>query len=69
MIEISERSFALMQREITSYRLSKDPPDLVIAPPTLGFSLLDFHRASPLIDKGAELTRAMIPQIKKVLGQ
>lgn len=67
IIEISERSFALMQRELTSRSLSQDPPDFTIAPPTLGFTLLDFHRASPLIERAAEMTRKMIPQIKELI--
>ena len=57
-----------MQRELTAYRLSQDPADLVIAPPTAGYTLLDFHRGAPLIETAAELTRTMIPQLKAIIG-
>ena len=67
VIEITERSFAVLQRSLTELQLKTCPPEIAIAPPTMNVGLLDFHKGAQLIEVGAEQAEAAIPQLKALI--
>lgn len=52
---------------VTRARLAGDPPDVLIAPRVAHVGLIDFHRATETIERGAEAARAALPMINYAL--
>ncbi|GAB6049714.1 patatin-like phospholipase family protein [Hydrogenophilus islandicus] len=60
-------SINIMQSRIARARLAGDPPDVLIQPRLVDFSILDFHRGREAIEEGIAATRRMRAQIEAVL--
>ncbi len=67
IIDILERTLAVNQRELTKLRLRDHPADLLIQPDLGDIGLLDYHRAEPIIERGVEAAKSMLPEIEKLL--
>ncbi|MCB0343907.1 MAG: patatin-like phospholipase family protein [Bdellovibrionales bacterium] len=67
--EMLERTLAISQQQLTKYRLSEFPPDVLLQPEVANIGLLDFHRGVEGIKAGRECAERMLPEIKKVLAQ
>lgn len=63
IIDIIDLTLRVSQRHLTELRLKEHPADLVIQPAVTDVSLLDFHRGKPIIDRGVEATRAVLPEL------
>lgn len=61
-------AFNITQDRISRSRLAGDPPDVMIAPKLQDVGLFEFHRAAECIERGAEATRRVLPDIREVLG-
>ncbi len=61
-------SLNIMQNRLSRSRLAGDPPDVSISPKVGHIGLMEFHRASELIDEGATAFDLALPQIKDALA-
>jgi len=60
-------SINIMQARIARARLAGDPPEVLIQPRLVDFSILDFHRGAEAIEEGVAATRRVRAQIEAVL--
>jgi NTE family protein len=60
-------AFNIMQDRITSARLARDPPDLLISPRVGQIGWFDFHRADDLIAHGARAAERAIDSIQEAI--
>jgi NTE family protein len=57
-------SLEILQARVTRSRLAGDPPDLLIEPQLRDVSLLEFHRAQELSQKGRDAVNRLAQQIE-----
>lgn len=57
-------SLEILQARVTRSRLAGDPPDVLLEPQLRDFGIMEFYRATELIDEGRESVRRMAEQIK-----
>ena len=74
LVEVMAGTLNIIQDRITRSRLASDPPELIIAPQVGHVGLLDFHRASELIDVGykavdgaKEFLQGTVPALRATL--
>lgn len=68
IISVVNSSLEILQARVTRSRLAGDPPDLLIEPQLREVSLLEFYRASELIDLGYASVMRIAEQIKYQLN-
>lgn len=66
--EMLERTLAISQQQLTKYRLSESPPDVLMQPQVANIGLLDFHRGEEGIKAGRECAEEMLPLIEKLIA-
>ncbi len=59
---------SIMQDRITRSRLAGEPPDIHIKPPVGHIGLMEFEKASELIQFGEDAAEKMIPEIKAAMS-
>jgi NTE family protein len=71
LVSVMAGTLNIVQDRIARSRLASDPPELIIAPQIGHIGMLDFHRASELIDAGykavdgvRDLLRSMVPAMQ-----
>lgn len=69
MIDVLANSFRIMEDTLSEYLLKIHPPDLLIRPPVTDIGTLEFDRADEAIAAGYEVARAVIPDLKTILGE
>jgi NTE family protein len=57
MYDVVTNSINIMQVRITRSRMAGDPPELLVAPQLVDYSLLDFDRAADAIEEGRRATQ------------
>lgn len=65
---VMSSSLEILQARVTRSRLAGDPPDILIEPQLRDVGLLEFHRASELIEKGEQSVSRLAEQIKYQLN-
>jgi NTE family protein len=68
MSTVMMEAFNIVQDRIARSRLAGDPPDVMIAPRTSGFSLFDFHRADDLIAAGEAAAHRVLDDIAREIA-
>lgn len=66
--EMLERTLAISQQQLTRYRLTEYPPDILLQPHVGSIGLLDFHRGEEGIAAGRSCAERMLPEINKLLS-
>ncbi|WP_317277420.1 patatin-like phospholipase family protein [Kordiimonas aestuarii] len=61
-------SLNIMQNRLSRSRLAGDPPDVSICPRVGHIGLMEFHRASELIEEGEAAFDLALPQLKDALS-
>ena len=69
MIDVLANSFRIMEDTLSEYLLKIHPPDLLIRPQVTDIGILEFDRADEAIAAGYEVARAVIPDLKTILGE
>lgn len=62
------QSLNIMQDRITRSRLAGEPPDVAINPRVGHVGMLEFHRASELIDEGRAATERMLQELRDAIA-
>lgn len=68
IVSVMSSSLEILQARVTRSRLAGDPPDLLIEPQLRDVSLLEFHRAKELSEKGRDAVDRIALQIKYQLN-
>lgn len=66
MLEVAERSQAIMVFELVKQRLRESPPDLLIEVPLKGVGLLDLDQVRMCIQAGEEAARQHLPELAEL---
>jgi NTE family protein len=61
-------SLDILSARVTRSRLAGDPPDILIEPQLRDFGMMEFYRASELIEQGRDSVKRIADQIKYQLG-
>jgi NTE family protein len=61
-------SLDILSARVTRSRLAGDPPDILIEPQLRDFGMMDFHRASELINEGKQSVERIAAQIQYQLN-
>ncbi|GAB54995.1 NTE family protein rssA [Glaciecola punicea ACAM 611] len=64
IVSVMSSSLEILQARVTRSRLAGDPPDLLIEPQLRDVSLLEFHRAQELSQKGRDAVNRLAQQIE-----
>lgn len=64
MLGVMSSSLDILQARVTRSRLAGDPPDVLIEPHLRDFGIMEFHRASELIEEGRGSVKRVAEQIK-----
>jgi NTE family protein len=64
MLGVMSSSLDILQARVTRSRLAGDPPDILIEPQLRDFGIMEFHRASELIEEGRQSVKRVAEQIK-----
>ncbi|NJL84824.1 MAG: patatin family protein [Leptolyngbyaceae cyanobacterium SM1_1_3] len=54
----------IMEQQVTQINFQTDQPDLLIEPDLMEFGIFDFHQAQPIMQRGYDAAKALLPQIK-----
>ena len=68
IVGVMSSALEILQARVTRSRLAGDPPDLLIEPQLRDVSLLEFHRAKELSDKGRDAVTRLALQIQYQLN-
>lgn len=69
IFDVIGSSMNAMEQRVTERNLKHHQPDLLIQPDLMAYSIFDFHRAEPIMQKGYEAARAMMPQIEALMEE
>ena len=69
IVSIIEQTLAIGQIELTRLRLRQYPPEVLIQPPVRDIGLLDFHRGTDGVARGAQAFKEQLSQIRSALEQ
>jgi NTE family protein len=61
-------SINITQDRITRSRMAGDPADILLVPKLTNVGLLEFHRASEIIEEGQACVKRMLPEIESALS-
>lgn len=64
MLGVMSSSLDILQARVTRSRLAGDPPDVLIEPHLRDFGIMEFHRATELIQEGRGSVNRIAEQIK-----
>ncbi|HSE83941.1 MAG TPA: patatin-like phospholipase family protein [Thermodesulfobacteriota bacterium] len=67
ILNIVRRTSELTQMGLMKYRLKEYPADFVISPKLAHVGLLDLHRAKEAIEGGEQATKAVLPELLKLI--
>jgi NTE family protein len=67
IFDVIGMSLNVMEQHITQSQLAMHPPDILIQPPLMDYSIFDFHQAADIIQLGYEYTQRQIPELKRLL--
>ncbi|MGJ3251613.1 MAG: patatin-like phospholipase family protein [Elainellaceae cyanobacterium] len=68
IFDVLGNSINMMEQLVTEANLRRDRPDLLIEPNLMEFGIFDFHQSRPMIQKGYDAAKAMLPQIEELLA-
>jgi len=69
IFDVIGSSMNAMEQRVTENNLEHNRPDLLIQPDLMDFSIFSFQRAEPIMQKGYEAARAMMPQIEAIKAE
>ena len=64
ILSVMSNSLEILQARVTRSRLAGDPPDIVIEPQLRDFGIMEFYRASELIEEGSKSVERLEKQIR-----
>lgn len=67
IFDVIGNSFNVMEQRVTRVNLQIYPPDLLIEPDLIDYGIFDFHQSKPMMQRGYDAAKAMMPEIKEVL--
>jgi NTE family protein len=65
-LDVFMRSFDMVTRAVTEYRLEVDKPDIIIRPAVTEIDTLDEVDVHEVVKKGEEAVEAVLPELKKL---
>ena len=65
-LDVFLRSFDIVTRAVTEYRLEVDKPEIIIRPQVTGIDTLDRVDVHEVVRKGEEAVDAVLPELKKL---
>lgn len=65
-LDVFMRSFDIVTRAVTEYRLEVDKPDIILRPPVTGIDTLDRVDVHDVVKKGEAGVDAALPELKKL---
>ena len=66
VMDVAERSQAIMSRQLVEHRLEQDPPDVMIRVPLKGVGLLDLDQVNRCIQAGEDAARRFVPEFTRL---
>lgn len=67
IFDVLGNSINMMEQRVTENKLRIDKPDVLIEPHLMEFGIFDFHQSMPMIRRGYDTAKAMLPDIKEKL--
>ncbi|MEL6384623.1 MAG: patatin-like phospholipase family protein [Cyanobacteria bacterium J06626_18] len=67
IFDVLGNSINMMEQRVTQINLQTDQPTVLIEPNLMEFGIFDFHQAKPMMRRGYEAAKAMLPEIQEAI--